>query len=152
MILSGIYENTIDTKNRVVVPQELRSQVVNEAGEVWLTYSPDSCIRIYSVEAYEKLLMSIHQAQVEKQDTRVLQHIFIKAARKAVLDSGGRVFLPQEMRSWAKIPDTAEGKIETAVVGNDDHLEIWLKSEFDATFAMFTPEMGFAALQSIGFS
>lgn len=151
-MLSGVYENSIDTKNRVVVPQELRSQIANENGEVWLTYAPENCIRIYSTEAYEKLLAGIQQAQIQKVDTRPLQNLFIRPARKVAFDGGGRIFLSQDMRRRARIPDTFDEKIETAVVGNGDHLEIWLKSELDANIAQFTPEMAFDALRSIGFS
>ena len=150
-MLSGIYENSIDAKNRIVVPQELRSQIVNENGEVWLTYSPDACVRIYSCEVYASLVEKIAKAQSEGRDTRAMQILFIKPARKVVLDGGGRVFLSSDMRDRAKIvTDASEGKIETAVVGNIDHLEIWLKAELNAQTQAITEEMGFNELRSIG--
>ena len=149
-MLSGIYENSIDSKNRIGVPQELRSQVVNENGEVWLTYSPDACVRVYSCTEYEKLVEKIAKKQAEGQDTRALQILFIKAARKIVLDAGGRIFLSSDMRKKAKLLDNEEGRLETAVVGNIDHLEIWLKSELDAQNEAITEEMGFEQLRSIG--
>ncbi len=149
-MLSGIYENSIDSKNRIVVPQELRSQIVNENGEVWLTYSPDACVRIYSCKVYDELVQKIANAQSEGRDTRAMQILFIKPARKVALDAGGRVFLSSDMRDRAKIVETGEGKIETAVVGNIDHLEIWLKAELNAQTQAITEEMGFAELRSIG--
>ncbi len=149
-MLSGIYENTLDAKNRIVIPQELRSQVANENGEVWLTYSPDACVRIYSDEAHENLVAMIAKQQAEGKETRALQFLFIKSARKVALDGGGRVFLAGEMRKRMGLAEDTDSKVETAVVGSIDHLEIWLKAQLDIKIGEITEEQGFEELRSIG--
>ena len=149
-MLSGIYENSIDSKARIVVPQDLRTQIANQNGEVWLTYSPNACVRIYSCEVHEELVKDIWEAQKRGEDTRALQALFIRPARKVTIDQNGRVTLSADMRRRAKLLGEKEDKLETAVVGNIDHLEIWSMTELMKDTETVTEEIGFEQLRLIG--
>ncbi|MBO4363614.1 MAG: hypothetical protein J6T65_10505 [Clostridia bacterium] len=145
-MLSGIYENSIDSKSRVVVPQDLRSQIAGE-GQIYITYGPDHCVRLYSCEAYANLYASIEEARAKGVDTRPVQALFVRPARKISFDGNGRILLPSDMRRWAFIGDDVK---ETCVVGNIDHVEIWSMEEFDRRTNSFTEDEVSNSLLAIG--
>jgi len=145
-MLSGIYENSIDSKSRVVVPQELRNQIAGD-GQIYMTYGPDHCVRLYSCEGFAKLYKEIEEARARKVDTRPLQALFVRPARKVSFDGNGRILLPSDMRGWALIGDDVK---ETCVVGNIDFVEIWSKDELDRRTKLFTEEQDSEALMAIG--
>ncbi len=145
-MLSGIYENSIDSKSRVVVPQELRNQIAGD-GQIYMTYGPDHCVRLYSCEGFAKLYKEIEEARARKVDTRPLQALFVRPARKVSFDGNGRILLPSDMRGWALIGDDVK---ETCVVGNIDFVEIWSKDELDRRTKLFTEEQVSEALMAIG--
>ena len=145
-MLSGIYENSIDSKSRVVVPQESRNQIAGD-GQIYMTYGPDHCVRLYSCEGFAKLYKEIEEARARKVDTRPLQALFVRPARKVSFDGNGRILLPSDMRGWALIGDDVK---ETCVVGNIDFVEIWSKDELDRRTKLFTEEQVSEALMAIG--
>ena len=126
--LSGVYENSIDLKSRIVIPQDFRI-ALGEDNPVYFTYSFENCIRIYTEETYDILYDRIQRKREEGEDTSALQALFIRPARKVIYDTAGRLLIPGDMKYRAHISDEDR---ETVVVGCIDHLEIWNKAEYYA--------------------
>ena len=61
-MLTGYYENSIDAKGRLIVPQSFREQL---GEEFVINRSDTKCIRIYSREEYDKLYTNIAKAKAE---------------------------------------------------------------------------------------
>ncbi|MBQ3893868.1 MAG: hypothetical protein IKI41_02695 [Clostridia bacterium] len=149
-MLTGITVNTIDSKSRVVIPQDLRNQILGD-GDVYLTFGlvgDEHCIRVYSVAAYEELYRKIQELRAEgTHDTSGLQALYIRPARRVSFDANGRILLTAEMKNWAKITDEAR---ETSVSGNIDFVEIWSKAELDASYENIDKSALNAASKIIG--
>ncbi len=121
-MLTGYYENSIDAKGRLVVPQSFREQL----GEDFvITRSDTKCLRIYSREEYDKLYERIAKAKAEgRPGVLGLIMLFVNSARDAKCDSQGRLQIPPELRSKAGLDK------ETVTVGCMDRVEIWDKTEY----------------------
>ena len=141
-MLTGIYQKNVDAKNRIIIPQEFRTEL---GDEVYLTYSQNECVRVYSVENYQKLLEKIAAKKAEGViDTTPLQFLFVMSARKVSFDTMGRVLLSGDMKDWAKLTEEAQ------VVGNIDHAEIWNPGKYMATMFGFSAEQTKEAVRAIG--
>jgi MraZ protein len=122
-MLTGYYENSIDAKGRLIVPQSFREQL---GEEFVLTRSDTKCIRIYSKDEYDKLYTNIAKAKAEgKPGVQGLLMLFINSAKEARCDSQGRLQLPPELRIKAGLEK------ETVTVGCMDRVEIWDKAEYN---------------------
>lgn len=121
-MLTGYYENSIDAKGRLVVPQSFREQL---GDEFVITRSDTKCLRLYSREEYEQLYKRIQAAKAEgKPGVQGLIMFFINPARDAKCDSQGRLQIPPELRGKAGLEK------ETVTVGCMDRVEIWDKAEY----------------------
>jgi len=142
-MLTGIHSKSIDPKNRLVIPMEFR----NELGdEVYLTYSNNACVRLYSKVEYEKIVEKIRARKAEGMDTRAVEFIFVMSARPVTYDTTGRILLSNDMRQRAKL----EEESEALVVGNIDHVEIWNASGYMETMSNFTADVVEEQMRSIG--
>ena len=63
-MFTGTYQNSIDSKNRMIIPSRYRDQL---GGHCMLTRGFDRCLYIYSMEDYEVLVNKIRKAKKEKE-------------------------------------------------------------------------------------
>lgn len=121
-MLTGCYENSIDTKGRLVVPAYFRDQL---GSELVLTHSDTKCLRVYSKEEFDSLYQRIAAAKKEgRPGVKGLITYFVSPARSIQCDSQGRLSIPAEMRNRIELERDA------VTVGCIDHVEIWNKEEY----------------------
>lgn len=66
----GTYYNSIDSKNRLIVPSKHRNRL---AGKCVLTKGLDMCLYIYSMEEWDKLTEKI--SELPESDPKVRKYI-----------------------------------------------------------------------------
>lgn len=73
MIFTGHYPHTLDAKNRVAIPSELRQRLKERCGltdedAVWVYVTPGEgdCIEIHSVPDYEETARNLADAEDRK--------------------------------------------------------------------------------------
>ena len=112
----GEYLHTFDTKNRISVPSKFRKGL---GRAVVVTRGLDHCLYLYSRKAWEKEAQAHATAVNGSSARRGLARLFLAGSLEAEVDGGGRVLIPENLKSFASISDKA------VVAGVADRVEIW---------------------------
>jgi MraZ protein len=113
----GLYEHSLDSKDRLTVPARFRSAL---ADGVVLSKGLDPCVDLYTPEAFERVsdtYLAPHSPF--SSDARKMRRRFHGGSFDEKLDSAGRVRLPKPLVEHAKL----EGPC--VIVGAGENLEIW---------------------------
>lgn len=114
----GTYNNSIDAKNRFIVPSKHRDQL---GGRCVLTKGLDPCLYIYSMYDWEKQMEKI--AALPESDPKVRGFIrhFCSNAVECEFDKQGRIVIPAELKEYAQI------RKDLVTMGAMKKIEIWSK-------------------------
>ncbi len=115
-MFTGTYQNTIDSKNRMIIPSRYRDLL---GGRCMLTRGFDSCLYIYSLDDYEVLVDKIRKLPQSDKDVRKFIRAFFSNTEECTLDAQGRILIPQHLREYAGI------KKNLVTKGALDKIEIW---------------------------
>ncbi len=122
----GTYHNSIDTKNRLIVPSKHRDQL---GGKCVLTKGLDTCLYIYSLGEWDKLTERIAELPESDQVVRDYIRNLYSNAVECEFDKQGRVVIPQQLIDYAKISK------DTVTMGAMKKIEIWSREVWE------TPEV-----------
>jgi len=138
--MTGEYQHSLDTKGRLFIPAKLR----DELGEVFfITLSMDRCLSAYSSESWREFSEKVNAMPYVKQ--RKMRPLFAHAAR-CELDAQGRVLIPQNLRDYAGFVKNV------AVIGCNNHVELWDSEEWNKVYAVeTTPENIAAVMEELEF-
>lgn len=119
----GTYYNSIDSKNRLIVPSKHRNRL---AGKCVLTKGLDMCLYIYSMEEWDKLTEKI--SELPESDPKVRKYIrdHYANAVECEFDRQGRIVIPQQLIEYARIEK------ELVTMGAMKKIEIWSKEVWDS--------------------
>ncbi len=114
----GRYEHSLDTKGRVVLPARFRSHF---ASQVFLSQNLEGCVALWTPEEFEKEV--VKQADVQDRSTgdRNRVRVWAAGAAEVEIDRQGRVAIPQWLRTYAGLEDSAP----VLVTGAIDRVEVW---------------------------
>jgi len=127
-LLYGSHELTIDEKNRLLIPSEIRKQLSpdGESERLFLIVGVNRKIWAYAEQAYEALCeRQISQLSPDEDELMFDQMNFASASR-VEWDKQGRILIPDRT-----LKRTGTDK-EVTLIGARDHLEVWNRSEWDA--------------------
>ena len=116
----GTYRNSIDSKNRMIVPSKFRDQL---GGRCMLTKGFDECLYIYTMDAYEEMADRISKLPQSDADFREFIRDFFGNSEICDLDSQGRILIPHHLREYAHISK------DLVTMGAMDKVEIWSADE-----------------------
>ncbi len=128
---SGAHAAKLDEKNRFVLPQSLRYQLVeNGQLEFAIALSMGGCLAIYRKsqieEIVEKFRKKRHIAKFQKFFT-----LFFSTLVHTTCDKVGRVTLPSTLKNGVGIEN------EIMITGSLDKIELWPKSMYEKDLASF---------------
>ena len=130
-ILFGEHELTIDEKNRIVVPAEVRNSIeASRDGEAFfLIIGPNRKPWVYPDRYYQSLVSQKAEQELTPDDDLLLfdQMNFAMASRVEP-DKQGRLTLPEKLLRRTGI------EREISLIGVRDHLELWNRAEWEAQF------------------
>ncbi len=86
----------------------------------------NACLFIYPQAEWVEIEGKLGRMSTFKEEARLLQHLLIGHARELELDGNGRVLIPPELRSYAKL----EKKV--TLVGQSHRLELWSHDNWNA--------------------
>lgn len=112
----GEYEHNIDAKGRLFMPAKLRE---NLGKSFIVTKGVDGCLDVFPLTEWEKLKNSFAMKMLPKQKERDVSRFIFGGAVEAEPDKQGRILLPVNLRTYAKIEDVA------LIVGVGAKAEIW---------------------------
>lgn len=121
-MLCGRTYHTMDTKNRIIIPQALR----NEMGDVvYVTVGYDNNLFVMSEDTFNKLAEKVLTVAETSVEAREFRRTFFGDAVMCQLDKTGRLILPQLLIDHAKIQK------DVVIIGIFDKLEVWSKEVYD---------------------
>ncbi|MBE6042322.1 MAG: division/cell wall cluster transcriptional repressor MraZ [Clostridiales bacterium] len=113
---TGNFENSIDSKNRLIIPASLRGELGTDC---MLTRGFDRCLYIYRMEDYDNLVEKIRKLPQSDRDVRRFIREFFSNTEICHLDAQGRILIPQHLREYARISKNLVTK------GAMDKIELW---------------------------
>ena len=121
-MFTGTYENSIDSKNRLIIPAKYRNQL---GGECVLSRGYDRCIHIYTMEDWGLLVEKLKELRQSDPAIREFIRKLFSQASECKLDSQGRVIVPANLKSYARIDK------DLVTLGAMDKIEVWSKEIFN---------------------
>jgi MraZ protein len=141
VMFMGEMQNTIDDKNRMIVPVKFRAGL---GDQFVITRGLDDCLFVYPHDQWERIVSKVRAMDPMQANVRYFQRYFISGAADSELDKQGRVLVPVHLREHAKLEK------ECVVVGVGDRIEVWSKSVWDSYFHTNLPAVNEIAEQLAG--
>lgn len=116
-MLIGKYTNALDPKGRVFVPAAFRGDLDDKF--VLTRGSEGKSLYIYPMEEWKKFVEKLQQLPTSKKDSRMIIRHFCANAINCVMDSQGRMLIPQELR------EKAELQRDVVFIGTVNRIELW---------------------------
>ena len=129
----GKYNNSIDSKSRVIVPAKFRDEL---EGRCIIAKSLDRCLTIYPLAQWEKFVEEkLEILPAGNPQARKLKRHFYSSAAECDVDKQGRLTIPQELKDYAGIDK------DLVTIGNNRSIEVWSKEFWDAELDPETGEL-----------
>ena len=119
----GTTYNSIDDKNRLIVPSRLRSELGNRCV---MTKGLDTCLNIYTMSSWEKQMEKISRMPESDPKVRAFIRHFCGNAVECELDKQGRIVIPQELKTYAEIDR------DLVTMGAMSKIEVWSRPLWDS--------------------
>lgn len=128
LVLFGEYELTIDDKNRMLIPSDIRRLLDSERdGEAFfLVFGTNKRPWLYPERQYERMVAKMQQELAPSEDALEFDQMVFGMASRLEWDKQGRVLIPERT-----LKRTGLNK-EVTLVGVRDHLELWNRNDWEA--------------------
>ncbi len=127
-LFAGQFERTIDAKNRVQLPAQLRSVVdPDQAGAaLYVTLGESNgTLAIFTARGFEDLASRMETEYSTGPDARRFELQFYAMASPVDIDKQGRLVLPDRLRRKAGLGE------EVFLIGQKNRIEIWNRAALD---------------------
>jgi MraZ protein len=136
MVFRGGPVLSLDAKGRITVPARwLADLMTNVRGQMVVAKNPDRCLSLYPLPVWEQFEHHLLSLPAVDDPWR---RIFIGSATEVEIDSGSRVLIPPELRSWAGLEK------DVKFMGVGAHFELWDMARYEerelAAIAQGRPE------------
>lgn len=121
LLLTGEYQHTLDSKNRVLVSNKLRNQIdVDEHGSnFYIVLGTNGILCLYPEKYFEQIVLSMDSTSTAPDEAVTFERLSFALANKVELDNQGRLLLNEILRKRAGL------KEDITLIGVRDHIEIW---------------------------
>jgi MraZ protein len=113
------YESKLDAKGRLVLPARIKAQLPDGDTELVLRKGFEPCLIIYPLVEFKKVFARISGLSEFNEEYRRLQRNFFSGTATVELDNNGRILIPKNMLSHARV------EREVILVGMGNKVEIW---------------------------
>jgi MraZ protein len=119
-LFTGEYEHTIDAKQRLAIPAEIRSQLDPKLhGEAFYAGpGPNSELWLWPERTFERMATAVEDTLLRGQEMMEFEESVFPRSRRLEIDKAGRVRLPDQMLTEFGLSQTV------VILGVKDHLEL----------------------------
>lgn len=121
-MLIGEFKHTIDDKNRVSLPSKFRKEV---GKKIIVTHGLDNCLFLYTMKEWETIAKQLGSLGMGQADTRGFNRYILASAAEVLVDSVGRILIPENLRQAIGI------KNKIVFAGLYNRIEIWEEDAWD---------------------
>lgn len=129
---------TLDSKGRMAIPTKYRDDLKKACdGRLVVTRHPtDQCLMLYPLNEWEIKEQALSSVRGHDPGTAYVRRVFIGNASDCEMDGQGRILIPEDLRSYAKLEKSL------ALVGLAGRFEIWDSQTWDTLFNSNDAEAG----------
>lgn len=127
MSFLGTFEYSMDDRGRVPLPPRYRDAF--RQGVVLAQGSPDRCVKVYTVAAFEELSELYRSEPPTRHKGRLVRRAMFSRSHYAELDAQGRLLVPPALRRYAEL------ERDVIIAGAGDWFEIWAPRHFEEVMA-----------------
>jgi len=126
MNYQGTYYYSVDHKGRIAVPAKFRKVLLPEADSTYVvTKGFDKCLSLYSLDQWMNFADSLAKLPKTKRRSRNVVRWFMANAERVLVDSQGRIKIPQHLLEYAGV------KKDAVIIGVYDRMEIWNRKDYE---------------------
>lgn len=125
-MLMGEYHHSLDDKKRLIIPSKLREDL---GDYVIVTRGLEDCLFVYSQSSWNEIVNKLKTLPFTKKDARSFTRLFLSGATVCEFDKQGRITLKEPHTNYASLIK------DCVIVGVNDRLEIWSKTNWDNYFS-----------------
>ncbi len=126
MNYQGTYYYSVDHKGRIAVPAKFRKVLLPEADSTYVvTKGFDKCLSLYSLDQWMNFADSLAKLPKTKRQSRNVVRWFMANAERVLVDSQGRIKIPQHLLEYAGV------KKDAVIIGVYDRMEIWNRKDYE---------------------
>lgn len=127
MPLTGNFKRSIDDKQRITIPKDLRTALGESVGEVfYVTPGTDGSLAVYDQASFQRVASRLDSAPPTERDVRAFSRLFYAQAHRIEIDRQSRLRVPQQLANWAGLTK------EAVLIGAGDHMELWDSAKWEA--------------------
>jgi MraZ protein len=115
-MIIGQYNYNLDPKKRLTIPTKFRSVLAEGAV---LTRGIDGCLFLYPQKQWDELADKLSKLPLSQSSARSFARVMLAGAMDMVLDSLGRILIPDYLKDYAKLNK------KVVIAGLYDRIEIW---------------------------
>ena len=128
MVFTGTHEHSIDAKNRLAIPADIRQQIISAAASaggskksVCLVVIPGEgqSLFLYTEQDFEKRAAELDDSELDQNQLLEYEQFLFSTAERVEIDAQGRVLLPEKLLKMAGLSGS-----EVVLLGVKDHLEV----------------------------
>lgn len=123
--LTGEYDHQIDAKNRIRIPAKLKGK----EEKLYFSKGTNGCIFVFYEAAIQEKLEKLEEVKLSDIERQKGIRAFTKSLKLVEMDTQGRLVIPPELKSYAKITK------DIKICGAGSRIEIWSKQVYDLYFA-----------------
>ena len=129
-ILHGEFELSLDEKNRVMIPAELRRVIDPESqgAAFFLTIGLNRKPWLYLEKTYESIVSAAENDIAPDADALAFDQMYFAMASRVEMDKQGRVLLNE------KCLRRTNTNREVTLIGARNHLEIWNRADWEQQY------------------
>jgi len=129
-VFYGEYDLTIDDKNRVLVPSEVRKRFSPEHGSAFflIVGTTNRVPWMFPAAYYEFLAAQRRPTMLPDRETSDFDRMTFALASRLEWDKQGRILIPARTLDRTVIKDEKE----VTLIGNRDHVELWPRKAWEA--------------------
>ena len=130
---TGQYDRTIDDKNRIQLPSQLRSAIEPERDGpgLYVTLGEDrGTLSIFTERGFEELASRIETEFIPGPDSAKFELQFYGLASHVDIDKQGRFVLPDRLVKKARLGS------DVFLVGRKQRIDVWNRTELDRSMGI----------------
>lgn len=123
MVFTGTYEHSIDAKNRLAIPSDVRSLLNSTADQsqgtyLYITLGEGQALCLYTQQGFEQRADELDQSELDPDQLLAYERLMFSLAKRVEVDKQGRIRLPENLVQMAKLES------DVVLIGVKDHMEI----------------------------
>jgi len=127
-VFTGQYERTIDAKNRIQLPSQLRSAVDPDldGNKLYVTLGEyPGTLSIFTGRGFDELAARMQTEFTANPAARRFELQFYAVSSSVDMDKQGRIVLPDRLRKKARLGE------DVYLVGQRNRIEIWSRADLE---------------------